>query len=171
MVHFAVLSSDHLGKNGNILTLTSKFPLSNVSSLPLSPSLPLSLPSLPPSLPPFLSLPSFPPHYLTTASALFPAHPTSVVVGSLSPYSCLTVDSASGDNPVIDIGMLRIWIHCFLFERRSHLVSNLLLMTTDPPSDWPVRGQGALIQTKACRVKKRVQGDQNAYILNEVRVL
>ena len=147
---------------GMCLHVSSSLPPSLSSLLlHLLPSLSILPPPSPPSLPP------------SAVSVPCPAHPTSVVGGSLSTYSCPTVDSASRDNPVInDMGVTRIFIHMFhvLHVYRSHLVSNLLLMTTDPPSDWPVRGQGTLIQTKACRVKRRVQGDQTAYTLNEVCV-
>ena len=182
VVVVGILGSNH--QSANVFPLLKTPPVCLpyhhfvLPSLP-PPSLSTSL-SHPPSLPTLLSL-SYPPSlhhslHLNAIVAPYPAHPTSVVGGSPLPYNYLTVDSASRDNPVIiDIGMLRtrsndLFIVLYLYVCRSHQVSNLLLMTTDPPSDWPVRGQGALIQTKACRVKRKVQGDQNAYTLNEVCV-
>ena len=45
---------------------------------------------------------------------------------------------------------------------------NLLLLTTNLQSEWPIRGQGTVIQTRVCKAKKKHQGEFSAYQLNEV---
>jgi hypothetical protein len=49
-----------------------------------------------------------------------------------------------------------------------HVVPNLLLLTTNLQSEWPIRGQGTVIQTRVCKAKKKHQGEFSAYQLNEL---
>ena len=46
---------------------------------------------------------------------------------------------------------------------------NLLLLTTNLQSDWPVKGYGTVIQTRVCKTKRKHQGENGAYELNAVR--